>query len=134
MNRTILTVLPALISFAFLFSYTQYAPASDQIEGKTFAVSVTEKGKKGEATPDELIFNEGTFFSTDCEQYGFGAAPYKAAVDGSNVVFESTLVSEKEGKTDWKGTIAGDDIKGTFVWAKEGQDPIHYEFQGSLKK
>lgn len=127
-----------ILGFGVSLSITTDRPGSalaeDSLDGKMFEVKVSEQSKGAEPTADELIFKDGTFFSTDCEQYGFSAAPYKATIEGDNTTFESTLVSEKEGKADWTGTIDGNSISGTFVWSKEGQASIDYEFQGSLKK
>jgi len=137
MRRIFLSTLIILVFTVFLSIITDSlstALAENSLDGKTFEVKVSEQGQDGEPTADELIFKEGTFFSTDCEQYGFRATPYKATAEGDKTMFESTLMSKKEGKADWKGTVDGNSITGTFVWSKEGQDPIKYEFQGNLKK
>ena len=126
-----------LLFAVFLLSITVTpgeAFAEDMLDNKMFVIKISEQGKEGESFDDELTFKEGTFFSSDCEQYGFGSAPYKATSEGKKTMFESTLVSENEGKALWNGTVDGDKISGTFVWSKEGQDPLNYSFEGSLRK
>ena len=108
--------------------------ADDSLDGKTFSVKLSEQGKVDEATNDELIFKDGTFFSADCEQYGFSPASYESKSKGDATLFKSTLVSDKEGKAEWEGKVKGDDITGTFIWSKEGQEPIIYSYEGSIKK
>lgn len=137
MRQTILSAFVLVLFSSFCSVVTCYptiASADDALDGKTFAVKVTEHGKDGAPSDDELIFKDGTFFSSDCEQYGFSPAPYSASTDSGTTTFESTLLSEKEGKTQWKGTVTGDDITGTFVWSKEGQDSITYHYEGSMKQ
>ncbi|TDI91448.1 MAG: hypothetical protein E2O72_02000 [Candidatus Dadabacteria bacterium] len=120
-----LSTISAKLNFAF---------ADDSLDGKSFLVKLSEQGKDDEATNDELIFKDGTFFSVDCEQYGFGSASYKTMSKGDTTLFESTLVSDKEGKAEWEGAVKGDTITGTFIWSKEGQEPNIYSYEGSIKK
>ncbi|MGB2692231.1 MAG: hypothetical protein WBB48_08175, partial [Thermodesulfobacteriota bacterium] len=101
---------------------------------KTFSVKITEHGKDGEARDDEIIFKDGTFFSTDCEQYGFGSAPYEYRTKDGTTLFITSATSEKEGEIQWEGKVEGDQISGTSIWSKAGQDPIIYKYKGSLKK
>ena len=115
-------------------SDTNYALAADSLDGKSFSIKIKEYGKDGEATDDELIFKDGKFFSTDCEQYGFTPAIYESKSKGDVIKFESTLTSEKEGKAEWEGKVKGDSIEGTFIWSKEGQDLFIYTYEGSNKQ
>ena len=108
--------------------------ADDSLDGKSFQINITEYGKGGQPTDDVLIFKDGTFFSTDCEQYDFGTAPYESRAKGDTRVFKSTLTSKTEGKSEWEGKVKGDSITGTFIWSKAGQDPIIYTYAGSIKK
>jgi len=111
-----------------------YAAADDSLDGKSFVVKISEHGKNSEASEDELIFKDGTFFSSDCEQYGFGSAPYESRSNGDTILFKSTLMSDKEGKSEWEGKVKGDKITGIFIWSKAGQDPIIYDYEGRTKK
>jgi hypothetical protein len=128
-----LQIFVLAVCLSFISSNSNYAAAGESLDGKTFSIEVTEKDKS-ESTNDELVFKEGTFFSTDCEQYGFGSAPYESKSKGDTTMFKSTLTSDKEGKAEWEGKVQGDDIAGTFIWSKAGQDQIIYTYKGSLKK
>jgi hypothetical protein len=132
-----------LISSVYLFIFSLCASliganlnaalAGETLDGRSFSVELTETNKN-EATNDELIFKDGTFFSTGCEQYGFTPAPYESKSKDGAVLFKSTLTSGKEGKTEWEGSVKGDEISGTMFWSKEGQDPIIYTYKGAIKK
>lgn len=103
------------------------------LDGKTFAGEMGEAGKdKGDE--DELVFKDGKFLSVACQEYGFGDAPYTAAVSGDTTTFETETVSAKEGKMKWTGTVTGDKLEGTVMWYKEGQAPVEYWFKTELKK
>ena len=121
------------VSLSFISSSQNVAYADDSLDGKTFSVKFTEHNKNEEAK-DELIFKDGTFFSADCEQYGFSPAPYESKSKSGTTLFKSTLTSDKEGKVEWEGKVNGDEISGTFIWSKEGQDPIIYTYKGGMKK
>ena len=105
----------------------------DALDGKTFAGDMAEKGN-AKVDKDELVFKDGKFSSAACEQYGFGGAPYTAAVSGDTTTFEADTVSAKEGKMKWTGTLKGDELTGTVMWSKEGQAPVEYWFKTELKK
>ena len=132
-----------LISSVYLFIFSicasligtnlNTALADETLDGRSFSVELTETNKN-EATKDELIFKDGTFFSTECEKYGFTPAPYESKSKAGAVLFKSTLTSVKVGKTEWEGSVNGDEISGTMFWSKEGQDPIIYTYKGTVKK
>ena len=137
MRNFIISKLCLFVLAVFVFAIcaeVNIAHADNSLDGKTFSVKVSENNKDGEATDDELVFKDGTFFSTDCEQYGFSPAPYESQTQGNITMFGSLLESEKEGKAYWEGKIEGDGVKGRMVWQKKGQDQIVYKFEGSLKK
>ncbi len=126
-------ILIFTVALSITNSGMNYALASDSLDVKSFSIKINEHGKDSEATDDELIFKDGTFFSSDCEQYGFSPAKYESKSKDDVTMFKSTLTSEKEGKAEWEGKVKGDNIEGTFIWSKEGQDPIVYTYKGSLK-
>jgi len=109
------------------------ALAGDSLDGKSFSIELSE-ANKNEGSQDELIFKDGTFFSTGCEEYGFTPAAYESKSKGGVIMFKSTLTSDKEGKSEWEGAVTGDEISGTMFWTKEGQEPIIYTYKGALKK
>ena len=107
--------------------------ADFELDGKVFEVILFEEGKDSQ-TKDDLIFKDGTFFSVDCEQYGFGLSPYVSSLRGDTILFKSTAISDKEGKTEWIGGIKGDEITGTMKWSKQGQKPIMHNYKGNIKE
>lgn len=107
--------------------------AEYDLDGKVFEVILFEEGKDNR-TKDDLIFKDGTFFSVDCEQYGFDLAPYISNLRGDTILFKSTATSNKEGKTEWVGGVIGDEITGTMKWSKQGQEPIKFSFTGKIKE
>jgi hypothetical protein len=126
-------LLVLALFLSIIRSTLNVAVADDSLDGKSFLVELSET-KKNEVTKDELIFKDGTFFSVECEQYGFGPASYESKSKGDAILFESTLLSDTEGKAEWEGSVKGDKITGTFIWSKEGQDPIIYTYAGNMKK
>ena len=107
-SKLLLFVLAVCLLVIYAEADTAYADNS--LDGKTFLVKLSYKDKDGEPTDDELIFKDGTFFSTDCEQYGFSPAAYESETRGDITMFGSLLKSEKEGEAYWEGKIEGDSI------------------------
>jgi hypothetical protein len=132
LSSTIFFFVPALF-LSIISTNINIAVAGDSLDSKSFLVELSET-KTNEVTKDELIFKDGTFFSVECEQYGFGPASYESKSKGDAILFESTLVSDTEGKSEWEGSVKGDKITGTSIWSKEGQDPIIYTYEGNMKK
>lgn len=107
--------------------------AKGALDGKSYSGMLGEKGKtKGDK--DDFVFKEGTFHSTACDAYGFGAAAYTAREEAGAIAFEATTHSAKEGDMEWKGAVKGDAVEGTVVWKKAGKAPKDYWFKGTLKK
>ena len=92
--------------------------APDPLDGLRFAGMTGEKGK-GDHHPDTITFKDGVFRSLDCEEWGFGAAPYTVEKKGDALHFTSTLLSPKRGRLEWKGTIVGGKATATFRWKHE---------------
>ncbi|MEM7009827.1 MAG: hypothetical protein AAF462_11910 [Thermodesulfobacteriota bacterium] len=110
------------------------ASADDSLDGKTFEIKIKEHSGSDEVRDDVLTFKDGKFLSKDCEQYGFGAAPYEHRTQDGVTLFITSTTSEKEGLIQWEGKVEGDQISGTMIWEKAGQDAIFYKYKGSLKK
>ena len=51
------------------------------LDGKSYQGLFIEKGKSS-GDPDTLIFANGRFRSSACDQYGYGDDPYSASADG----------------------------------------------------
>ena len=92
--------------------------APDLLDGLRFAGMTGEKGK-GDHHPDTITFKDGVFRSLDCENWGFGPAPYTVEKRGDALYFTSTLLSPKRGRLEWKGKIAGAKATATFRWKHE---------------
>ena len=90
------------------------------LDGRNFDGIVLECGKtSGDA--DTLIFKDGRFRSTACDQYGYGDGPYTATWSGETVVFEAETESPKYGKLLWKGMVRGPRLDGTMTMVRDGR-------------
>jgi hypothetical protein len=90
------------------------------LDGRNFDGIVLECGKtSGDA--DTLIFKDGRFRSTACDQYGYGDGPYTATRSGETVVFEAETESSKYGKLLWKGVVRGPRLDGTMTMVRDGR-------------
>lgn len=100
---------------------TAPAPAqTSALDGRNFEGVVLERGKtSGDA--DTLIFNDGRFRSTACDQYGYSDGPYTASVSGDTIAFEAETESPKYGKLLWKGVVRGHKLDGTMTMVRDGK-------------
>ncbi|HZD54717.1 MAG TPA: hypothetical protein VE080_00550 [Candidatus Aquicultoraceae bacterium] len=128
-----------LLTLAVASAIGEEGKASGPLDGKTFVVVTGEKGKQAKET-DTLIFQDGKFRSTACDEFGFGEAPYAAAADGDAVKFTADAKSEKKGTIHWEGTVRGDKIDATYVWTdrahwyKPNPKPVEKWAKGERKK
>jgi hypothetical protein len=91
-----------------------------ELDGRNFDGIVIECGKtSGDA--DTLIFKDGRFRSTACDQYGYGDGAYTATRSGGDVVFEAETESPKYGKLLWKGVVRGRRLDGTMTMIRDGR-------------
>jgi hypothetical protein len=99
------------------------APARSQVmalDGRNFEGVVLKRGEtSGDA--DILIFRDGRFRSTACDQYGYGDGPYTASVSGDAVLFEARTESPNSGKLHWKGAVHGEKLDGTLTIIRDGK-------------
>ena len=134
-------LLPLSIALFFgLFSVASNVSAGQgSLDGKTFVVETGEKGKSV-GDKDTLIFKDGNFHSTGCDQYGFGDGAYTSTVSGDAITFEAVTTSPTKGKMTWKGTVTGDKIEVGYVWVdashwyKPNPKPLEKWAKGELKK
>lgn len=105
---------------ANIAAFAADAPASknDPLDGLQFKGQTGEQGK-GHHHEDTITFKDGQFRSLDCENWGFGPAPYTVRKDGESYHFSATLLSPHRGKLEWKGVITGDTAEATFRWLHE---------------
>jgi hypothetical protein len=107
----------------------QGSVATTALDGQTFAL--TSADPSGATDTDTLSFAGGMATSSGCTQYGFTPAPYSATPAAGTTPFMFATTSPTQGYMSWNGVISGDSVSGTFVWMKEGQAPIRYDFTGS---
>ena len=106
------------------------------LDGLRFEGLTGEQGK-GDHHADTITFENGKFRSIDCENWGFGPAPYTATRNGETFLFEAVLRSEDRGTLTWRGTITGDKAKAQFHWQHERwywDIDRHYWFEGTRRK
>ena len=102
------------------------------LDGKKFSIELRKDG-----TPDAtmtLVFDKGMMDALQYHAHGFSAATYQAKTAGGLQTFRVVCKSDKEGTMTWGGTIKDDQIEGTIVWTKEGQDAVRYTFKGTPDK
>ena len=91
-----------------------------RLDGKNFDGIVLERGKtSGDA--DTLIFKDGRFRSTACDQYDYGDGPYTSTTSGETVAFEVETESPKYGKLLWKGVVRGPRLDATLTMVRDGR-------------
>lgn len=100
-----------------------HAEASGPLDGKSFHGEFIEKGNTS-GDPDTLIFAEGRFRSSACDQYGYGDAAYTAIAEGDGFRFDAETRSPRYGKLIWSGTVKGDQLKCDVLMVQDGKPPI----------
>ena len=114
-----------ILTFANLGALTLAAlvpalAAAESLDGRSFQGVFLERGKtSGDA--DTLVFKDGRFRSSACDQYGYGDAPYKTTAAGDAVRFEAETASPKYGKLLWSGTVRGGKLDATVMMERKGK-------------
>ena len=90
-------------------------PAS--LDGRSFHGVVLEAGKTSGDT-DTLVFANGRFRSSACEQYGDGG--YTSWREGNGIRFTAETESPKYGRLRWHGTVTGGRLDGTLTMLRDG--------------
>ncbi len=89
---------------------------SHLLDGKTFLVQTGEKGKEIDHD-DYLVFQDGTFVSTDCvESLDFRQSAYSATPHGNGIRFRVETTSPKHGTMIWDGIVRGDTVEAEARW------------------
>lgn len=123
----------ALTVMIVLFVITVHAQQTKNLlDGKKFTIQMMKGGTLD--SKETLVFDKGSMDPLECHQYGFTATEYEAKSAAGQYTFRVISKSDKEGTMAWQGKINGDQIDGSVVWTKEGQDPIHYTFKGIADK
>jgi hypothetical protein len=131
-KKTIVAALGTLVLVMGIAGALTAKPSKGLLDGQTYTVKVWVEGDT-KTNPDNLSFKNGKFFSTDCEQWGFKSAAYKATKHPGHIDFEVKATSAKEGTVHWKGKVDNKGIKGSFLWTKKGQKDMTYLFEGKRK-
>lgn len=100
---------------ALLLAATAWAGEPLALDGLRFTGETGEVGK-GEHHADTITFKDGQFRSLDCEEWGFGPAPYQVSQVGDEIHFNATLHSPKRGRLEWQGVVSGDTASAQFRW------------------
>jgi len=106
-----------------LFRAVDAAPALTRIgrlDGRRFDGIVLECGKT-EGDADTLLFSDGRFRSTACDQYGYGDGAYTATVSAGEIAFEAETESPKFGKLLWRGVVRGPRLDATLTMMRDGR-------------
>ena len=95
---------------------------AQSLDGRSFEGVFIPRGKtSGDA--DTLVFKNGRFRSTACEQYGYADAPYKAVAVADGTRFEAETQSAQYGTLLWAGYVRGGKLDATVMSVREGQPP-----------
>jgi hypothetical protein len=134
MKRPIsLTSYLAGVAFAAILAPASAFAQAASLDGKSFEGVIIEKGKtRGDA--DTLIFKDGRFRSTACDQYGFSEATYTVVNEGNVARFETKTESPRHGQLQWTGYVRGDKLDATVIWVRSGKAPVERWYVGTLKK
>ena len=97
--------------------------AAGNLDGRSFQGVFLERGKtSGDA--DTIIFKDGRFRSTACDQYGYSDAVYKTSAAGDVTTFEAETHSPKYGKLLWSGVVRGKKLDATVMMVRDGKAPV----------
>jgi hypothetical protein len=115
---TVMGLLASLV-FSMGAAFGGEAPAiNGTLEGKVFVGHTGPLGSTAIDGEDEIIFKNGRFLSTACNNWGFGSAPYQAAVKPDGIHFEALTRSPRHGQIQWRGVMAGNTLEATYLWTK----------------
>ena len=121
------------VAFAAMLAAAPGYAQTGPLDGKSFQGVLIEKGKiRGDA--DTIVFKDGRFRSTACDQYGFSEAAYTVATEGNVTRFEAETESARHGRLQWTGYVRGDKLDATAIWVRPGKAPVEQWYVGGLKK
>ena len=91
------------------------AVAQGLLDGKKFFGEAGVVGKAADEKNEVISFADGRFHSSSCDQYGFNRAEYQATKEHDAIRFETTTVSESDGRLHWRGLLKGEVLEGNFT-------------------
>ena len=111
----------ALVTHPLLAVATAPAGAHTALlDGRTFDGVALKRGEtSGDA--DTLIFRDGRFRSTACDQYDYGDGAYTSSMSGDTIYFAAETVSPKFGKLLWTGRVQGERLDATLTMIRDGK-------------
>jgi hypothetical protein len=91
--------------------------ATGALDGMTFRIH-GEDLSSGAELEDEILFRDGTFQSTDCEEYcNFGWSDHKTKdVDGVVHFTVTAICPDAPHNVVWYGTVKGDEVAIEVTW------------------
>ena len=91
--------------------------ATGALDGMTFRIYGKDQSS-GAELEDHIVFRDGTFQSTDCEDYcNFGWSAYQTKEIDGVIHFATTAICPEAPHTvAWYGTVTGDDIVLDLTW------------------
>jgi hypothetical protein len=116
-----------------LFSATAALAANTPLDGKVFSGKMVAESDKS-VQSDELVFKDGKFHSTECDQYGYPEVPYKTSVSGDVVNFEASTTNKNGATMSWKGTVKGDKATAVGSMASKDGSSEKFNFEGTQKR
>ena len=130
MNQSIRTA--AAVAFATAAVFPAFAE-SNALDGRKFDGVFIQRGKtSGDA--DTIMFKDGRFRSSACDQYGYSDAPYKTAAMGDTTRFEAETRSAKYGKLLWTGVVSDGKLDATAMMVRDGKSDIENWVVAAEKK
>ena len=125
----------SLSSFMMLSAMTLSAQlGSGPLDGKSYKIEAWDVTKSNLKTPDRLVFSNGMVDAPVCHEYGFFATPYTSYEKDGKLYFEFTSESQSEGTVTFKGEIAGDIVKGSYIWNKPDEGKLKYQYNGERER
>jgi len=91
--------------------------ATGALDGFAFRIS-GEDLSSGAELKDDIIFRDGTFQSTDCEEYcNFGWSSYQTKeIDGVTHFTTTAICPDAPHTVVWYGTVTGDEVAIDVTW------------------
>ena len=112
-------------------AFKKSAVSAGLLDGKTFAGEIATSGEPtGE--PEDFVFKDGRFFSSDGQAYGFNETAYTATEQGGVVSFTADVENAKGETMSWKGVVKGDQIDATALY-QTTRGKTEYRFKGAVK-